>query len=119
MANLPRRVWLFLGLRDYIKGTLRGLIFSLKGSALGLASVTPGPSPWGEGALPVGKMSATSSLMCTTRSLSRAFPGRKSDVFVGHLYFYYQCFIFIYLFLKGSLSGSRSAFLLDRDRTEF
>lgn len=34
---------LFLVLRDYIEGTLRGLIFSLLGSA----PVTPGPFPTG------------------------------------------------------------------------
>lgn len=38
---------LVLGLRDYMEGTLRGLIFSFKGSLLGLAPVTPGPSPTG------------------------------------------------------------------------
>lgn len=47
LVNLQGECGLFLGLRDYIKGTVRGLIFSLKGSLLGLAPVIPGPSPTG------------------------------------------------------------------------
>lgn len=43
MANLQVECRLFLGLRDYIEGTLRGLIFSKRGSA----PVTLGPSPTG------------------------------------------------------------------------
>lgn len=55
LVNLQGECGLFLGLRDYIKGTVRGLMFSLKGSLLGLAPVNPGPCRTGLKNPPCGR----------------------------------------------------------------
>lgn len=72
----PEECGLFLGLRDYIKGTLRGLIFSLKGFLLGSAPVTPGPSLAGLKA----KASAKGSLRCKHKAVGFSTSKKK-----GHM----------------------------------
>lgn len=66
----------FPGFERLHQGTLRGLIFSLKGFLLGSAPVTPGPFPAGL----KGKVSAKGSLKCKLKAVGFRAPKKE-----GHM----------------------------------
>lgn len=109
VANLQGECGLFLGLRDYVEGSLRGLIFSLKGSLLGSAPVTLGHSPTGLKELSLWVRCQPRSVWgAATKQLGLIHLGRKGR---------YLC-QGKFIFKKGALKRSRSASPFNTGRTE-